>query len=169
MVEEEKRLRAEIEALLARGEHQDKADDARLGKGVAETDIPTEIHRREARLARIEAARAALEEEARVARAAQLREQAERARSAAAQAEDERERAVALARAERRDAAARAVESGCSAAEPVGADEAEGEEPPSDDQFPEHAPKVTREGLPKPEAQRNFTDPDSPRPGRAVS
>ncbi len=56
--------------------HQDKADDARLGEGVAETDIPTEIHRREARLARIEAARAALEEEARVARAAQRMDRA---------------------------------------------------------------------------------------------
>jgi len=163
MVEEEKRLGAEIEALLARGEQQDKADDARLGEGVAETDIPAEIHRREARLARIEAARAALEEEARLARAAQLREQAERARSAAAQAENERERAIALARAERRDEAARAVEPAGTAAEPADGDEAsnEGEESPSDGEFPEHAPRVTPEGLPKPDAQRNFTDPDS--------
>jgi len=56
MVEEEKRLRAEIEALLARGEQQDEVEDARLGEGVAETDIPAEIHRREVRLARIESA-----------------------------------------------------------------------------------------------------------------
>ncbi len=96
MVLEERRLRVEIEGLLARGEQQDKAEDGRLGEGVAETDIPAELHRREARLARIEAAKAALEEDARGARAAQLREQAERARSAAARAEDERERAIAL-------------------------------------------------------------------------
>ncbi len=163
MLEEEKRLRAEIETLLARGEQQDKADDVRLGEGVAETDVPAEIQRREARLARIEAAKTALEEEARVARAAQLREQAERARSAAAQAEDEDERAIALARAGRREEAARAVESGGATTEVANGGEAihEGEESPATDELPEHAPKVTREGFPKPDAQRNFTDPDS--------
>src|SRR5690606_38212789 len=163
MVEEEKRLRAEIEALLARGEQQDEVDDARLGDGVAETDLPAEIHRREARLARIESAKAALEAEARMARAAQLREQAERARCVAAQAESDRERTIALARAERREEAARAVESGGAAADATDGDEAgnEGEASCSDGAFPEHAPKVTPEGFPKPAAQRNFTDPDS--------
>ncbi len=161
MVADEARLQAEIRHLLQRAERQDAADDERLGVGASEIDLPAELRRRNERLARIQAAKAALEEEARVARAEQLREQAERARAAAAQATSEAERDRALARASRREAAAAAVESKAdSTAEDQEAED--DEEPPATVwALPTHTPKVTQEGLPKPSAQRNFTDPDS--------
>lgn len=160
MQEEEQRLQAEIRALMARAEQQDAADDERLGANVLEVDLPAEMKRREERLKRIQGAKAALEEDARAARAAQLREQAERARLAASQAADEAERTRALARAERREHAAAAVEA--SAPSPLsGEDDDTDVEPARADLLPEHSPKVTRDGLPKPAAQRNFTDPDS--------
>ncbi|MEQ1572267.1 MAG: hypothetical protein ABMA64_41970, partial [Myxococcota bacterium] len=76
---------------------------------VPETDLPGELKRREDRLARIRAAKAALEADARATRAAQLREQAERAREAAAACDDPAGRERAERRAERRDVAADAL------------------------------------------------------------
>lgn len=150
MLEEERRLKCEIQALMRQAERQDAEDDARLGCDVADRDLPSELSRRAERLARIDAAKMALEQEARQARAEQLREQAERARTVAAQAGEEEERAAALRRAERRDAASTAL------AEPSDARNAA-----QAGDLPQHAPKVTRDGLPKPAAQRNFTDPES--------
>ena len=143
METEEQRLESEIRDLLARAEDQDPADDARLGAGVPETNLPAELKRREDRLARIRAAKAALEADARETRAAQLREQADRARAAAACTEDPAEQARVSRRAERREAAARALD-------PDGARRAA-----------VHHPKATRGGAPQASAQRNFTDPAS--------
>jgi transposase len=70
MVADEVRLRDEIAQLLARAEGQDADDDKRLGAGEPELDLPAELRRRTARLARIRAAKAALEQEAREARGA---------------------------------------------------------------------------------------------------
>lgn len=179
MQTDEQRLEAEIQALLARAEDQDQADDARLGVDVTQTDLPGELKRREDRLARIRAAKAALEADARETRAAQLRKQAERARAVAAASEDPAERERAERRAERRGAAADALTVGDDG-EPSGSGSASGA--PSDDggrsttgaapaggtadeigagELPVHHPKVTRDGAPKASAQRNFTDPDS--------
>jgi transposase len=68
MVQAERELRAQIEALLARARAADEAE-----KNEPEMDIPAEIERREARLAAIAAARERLQERQREADAARGR------------------------------------------------------------------------------------------------
>jgi transposase len=72
MKQEEARLRAEINELLANADAVDRAEDERYGVGVAPEDLPEELKRRQARVQRIEEAMAALEREAAQARAAEL-------------------------------------------------------------------------------------------------
>jgi len=62
MKTEEQRLKQEIEALLERVRTTDAQEDARLGGDQSEQDLPEELRRREARLAKIEAAKARLEQ-----------------------------------------------------------------------------------------------------------
>jgi len=71
MLERERQLQAEIAALrgqiaglLAEAEQVDAAEDARFGVDRRGDELPTELARRESRLARIRAAKAALEAEA---------------------------------------------------------------------------------------------------------
>lgn len=174
MDKDEQRLEAEIRDLFARAEDQDRADDDRLGAGAPETDLPGELKRREDRLARIRAAKTALEAAARETRAAQLREQAERARELAVSSDDPAERERASRRAERREAAADALvardgdenPSGCDSGTvggPLGISEPPGtkSEKRRAGELPVHHPKVTRDGTPQARAQRNFTDPES--------
>jgi hypothetical protein len=73
-------LEARAAAMLADAEAVDEAEDARYGEDGAEADLPAELARREQRLARIQAARAAIEAEA-----------AERARAKAEAAEQRRQ------------------------------------------------------------------------------
>lgn len=77
MVEQEQQLQAEIAALrrqitgvLAEAEQVDVAEDARFGAERRGDELPAELARRESRLARIQAAKAALEAEARAPAAA---------------------------------------------------------------------------------------------------
>lgn len=65
MVEEEKKLKGEIEELLKRAEQADKAEDQQHGVERRGDDLPTELQFREKRLAKIQEAKAALEAEAR--------------------------------------------------------------------------------------------------------
>ena len=65
MKREEARLRAEIQAQLARAGEVDAEEDARLGEAVRGDELPEKLERREARLAAIEAAKARLEAEQR--------------------------------------------------------------------------------------------------------
>lgn len=81
MEDTERRLETEIRALLAQAEQADAAEDAQYGPGRRGDELPTELARRESRLAKIRAAKAALMAEAR-ARAAQAAE-AGRAKRAA--------------------------------------------------------------------------------------
>ena len=67
MQEEEQRLESEIEALLRKADAVDEAEDTRLGAEVRGDDLPAELHRREARLAAIRAAKARLEAKQRAA------------------------------------------------------------------------------------------------------
>ena len=67
MAEEERRLTGEIEALLAAAGEADAADDARLGADVRGDELPSELRRREDRLAAIRAAKARLEAQQRAA------------------------------------------------------------------------------------------------------
>ena len=65
MTEKEKQLREEVEKLLAQAAQADAEEDATYGKGKGENDLPAELARRESRLKKIAAAKAALEQEAR--------------------------------------------------------------------------------------------------------
>jgi transposase len=65
MTETEARLEREIRALLSEAEQVDAAEDAEYGRGRRGDELPAELARRESRLAKIRAAKAALEQEAR--------------------------------------------------------------------------------------------------------
>jgi transposase len=121
MCEAERKLQEEVARLLAEAERVDAEEDERYGKGCRGDELPDELRRRENRLQKIRAAKAALEAEAR-----------ERAEKKAAEAKErikERERK----------------------------EEAQGRK------FGGRPPKVPHpdEAVPKDNAQRNFTDPDS--------
>jgi transposase len=165
MKKERALLEEEIGKLLALAEQAD-ADEARFGDG-RQMDIPEELKRRQNRKAKIEAAMAMLEAEARNARLDELREQLERHRQRAADPNlDEASRKLAATLAAQREAAIAALE----AESNDGNDE---NEPPadgghdgsdtggSDADLPHHRPLHERDGTPKDRAQRNFTDGDS--------
>ena len=69
MTETAQRLEAEIAALLAEAQRVDTAEDAQYGNGKRGDELPVELTRRETRLAKIRAAKADLEAEAKVAAA----------------------------------------------------------------------------------------------------
>lgn len=153
MKKDEQRLKDEIAALLARAEAADADEDARFGVDEDEVDIPVELRHRESRLARIREAKAALETEARSARAEALREQEASNQNLAATHTDPAKRKAAATNATKRAAAAKALE-----------DKGREDEPPDDPgapALPLHRPPVGPSGTPKDRAQRNFTDPES--------
>jgi len=65
MGEAERKLEAEVAALLAQAAQVDAAEDAQYGKGRRGDELPAELARRESRLTKIREAKAALEAEAR--------------------------------------------------------------------------------------------------------
>ena len=69
MGEAERKLEQEVAALLAQAQQIDTAEDAQYGQGKRGDELPAELARRESRLAKIRAAKAALEAEARAAAA----------------------------------------------------------------------------------------------------
>src|SRR3989440_2624283 len=69
MQEEQKRLKEEIARMLAEAQAVDDAEDARHGSDRHGDELPEELARRQSRLAKIQQAKAALEERARVAAA----------------------------------------------------------------------------------------------------
>jgi transposase len=146
----EEQLVAEVDELLERAKQVDEEEDARFGEGQREEDLPEEMRRREARLAKIREAKVALEAEALDARAAVLREQADKARQAATTAATEPEQKRAERRAEAREEKASAL---------VAPEDAVSFETPEG--LPKHRPRTRSDGTPHPKAQRNFTDPDS--------
>jgi transposase len=80
MPEAERKLEQEIAALLAAAQRVDAAEDAQYGQGKRGDELPAELARRESRLAKIRAAKAELEAEAKtVAAAAAEAAQAKRA------------------------------------------------------------------------------------------
>lgn len=64
MEETERRLEAEVQALLEQAEQMDTAEDTQYGAGRRGDELPAELARRESRLAKIRAAKAALQAEA---------------------------------------------------------------------------------------------------------
>lgn len=87
MSEAERKLEAEVAALLARAQAVDAAEDAQYGKGQRGDELPAELARRASRLAKIREAKAALEAEAQAqaaeAAAVAQAKRAERERQAA--------------------------------------------------------------------------------------
>jgi transposase len=77
MEETERRLQEEVRRLLAEAERVDAAEDAEYGRGRRGDELPAELARRDTRLAKIRAAKRALEQQAR-ARAEQAAEDARR-------------------------------------------------------------------------------------------
>ena len=154
MKDEEKRLLAEVEQLLARADQVDAEEDAWYGRGQRPEDLPEELRRRDTRLAKIREARLALEKEAAEARAAQLLEQAANQRQRAETATDP---------VERKRAATRAGNSEQQAADLTGHDDDDDDDAGASPttELPQHRVPTTEDGKPTSKAQRNFTDPDS--------
>jgi transposase len=148
MKKDEARLKEEVEALIAKAEATDAAEDEVHGVGQQPNDLPSELRRREGRRALIKANREALERETAKARAAQLAAQADGLR-AAADATSGQKREELLTKAAQRD-----QESG-------DLDDDDPDPPAVDSDLPRHTPPMSPDGTPKPKAQRNFTDPDS--------
>jgi transposase len=151
MVKDQERLRQEADAWLARSDAEDAADDAEHGAH----DPKEEARRREIRIAKMNAALEALSRETAAARAAELRRQAEELRAKAQNptAGTPRSRKTAATLADQRVQTALALD-------PPGDDD-DSEPPGPDDDLPRNSPPSTKDGKPKPKAQRNFTDPQS--------
>ncbi len=154
MKEEEKRLQAEIEALLRRADETDAAEDAEHGEGVRGDEVPEELRHRETRRRRIRELKAELEKEAAESRAAQLRENAEELRRKVADTTvPPRERAAAKTLAKKSDDDAEKL-----SPRDDNDDDDKGSPP---GQLSLHRVQTTPDGKPKDKAQRNFTDGDS--------
>jgi len=74
MQAQEGELSKKVKELLAAAEAADAEDDAKYGKGQGSDELPKELQRAESRLARIRAAKAALEAEAKAAHEKEQRE-----------------------------------------------------------------------------------------------
>lgn len=155
MQEDERKLAAEVEALLKRADETDRREDETHGVGKAVEDLPAELQRRETRLQRIREAKAALEQEAAQARAETLR--------ALAQGQREKANDESVDASERKAAATRAAQSEKQARELSGDDDDNDGSPGTGgvDDLPRHRVPARPDGTPEPTAQRNFTDPDS--------
>jgi transposase len=159
MCKTERELKQEIEALLSQAAQLDEAEDAEHGRGQQEQDIPAELVRREERLARIAAAKAILESEAKKTRAEALLDQAEN-RIKSAQGHD-----VAKVKSAQMTAAAACLDKAKKLGEEVFNDDDDGAPPTGGNKTPEGLPThripADATGAPQGKAQYNFTDPDS--------
>ncbi|HST33843.1 MAG TPA: IS1182 family transposase [Solirubrobacteraceae bacterium] len=150
MEKEETRLKAEVEQLLAQADAVDAAEDKLYGVGQQPKDLPAELQRREGRRERIRELRAALEKEAAKARAVEHEHQADELRRTAAEPTIEPRRGAELmTRAAQHDQQAADL------------DDDDPDPPAVDGDLPRNSPPADASGTPKPNAQRNFTDPDS--------
>lgn len=149
------RLEREIARILAEAEETDHAEDVRHGEENDGNVVPTELARREMRLAKIKQAMSDLADEARRARAADLREQAEKHLENAETGETETARKRSRTLAGQREEQAEQLE--------PRPDDDQDDEPPftTPTGLPKNRPPRCPDGTPKPKAQRNFTDPDS--------
>jgi transposase len=152
MQKDDARLRAEIQEWFERAQAIDEEEDKAEGDG-GTYDPQEEIRRRDERLAKMARVREALKKEVTEARAARLREQAEELRK---KAEDmtrtPSKRAEAATLAKKRDHQASLFDDD---------DDIDPPPPSADADLPLNVPPHRPDGTPKPEAQRNFTDPDS--------
>jgi len=166
MLKSERQLEAEMRALLRKAEIIDAQEDGQYAKGKRGDELPEELQRRSSRLEWIRKAKAELEAEAAAAKAAQLNDEAEAAEQDAEASEasgDERRSKLAARRS--RGARKRADEAQKLAIEKAEAAGLElstvavAEADPL--AMPQRTLPTDAAGTPKPQAQRNFTDPDS--------
>lgn len=150
MVSEDARLTAEIKAYFDKAEADDAAEDKLYGVGQQQHDLPAELRRREGRRAKIREVRAALKKETSKARSGELAQQAVELRAKAVDpATSLKKQGEFTTLAAQRDRKARDLDD-------------DDDPPPSpDDDLPRNVPPKMPNGDPKPNAQRNFTDPDS--------
>ena len=167
MLRSERQLEGEMRALLRKAEIIDAQEDGQYGKGKRGDELPEELQRRSSRLEWIRKAKAELEAEAAATKAAQRQEQAEAAEQEAVEADasgDEQRSKRAMRRS--RGARKRADDAQKLAIEKA---EAAGDEllipladTPADLRaMPHRTIPTDAAGNPKPQAQRNFTDPES--------
>jgi len=149
------RLEREIRVFAAEAERVDAKEDVLFGEGKEAHELAEELRRRDERLKRIAKAKAELEQEARRARELELRERSrklrERADSEAHPIERKRKRTRARKAEEDADRLG-----GCD----PGSDTDERAEDEGTN-LPSHRVATRPDGRPKPETQRNFTDPES--------
>lgn len=149
MEKDDVRLRAEIQEWFDRAQATDAAEAAIEGV----YDPQEEIRRREERLAKMARAREALKKEVAEARAIRLREQAEELRKTSEDTtRTPKNRAQAATLAKKRDHQASLFDDD---------DHLKPPPPSADADLPHNVPPHHPDGTPKPNAQRNFTDPDS--------
>jgi len=154
MKDDEKRLAAEIEALLRRAEEIDAKEDAEYGRDKRGDELPAELQRREDRVRRIREVKAELEKEAAEARAATLRANARELRQIVAD--------PATAPKSRKAAATLAAKSVQRANELAPRDDDDDDDSGAGGaQLSLHRVPATPDGKPKGNAQRNFADGDS--------
>ena len=152
MEKTEVKLTAEIDAMFAQAEQTDAAEDTAYGAGNPEPGLNPEWARRDGRREKIRAALAALKQESGQARASDLRQQAEQLRTTAQDTtRSPKNRAANATLAKKRDEHAKKLDGNDNDPPP----------PAVDADLPRHRPPTSRSGSPKPNAQRNFTDPES--------
>lgn len=156
MLEEEERLKEEIQEMLEEAEATDREEDERFGRENRGDELPEELERKEERLRTIQQAKADLEKEAKQDRAEEVQAKADRAEKRSKTHESKKERVRSETLAEKWDEEAARLRQ--EADEQAGEDVGEAETPEG---MPKHRPKTQTDGTPKPKAQRNFTDPDS--------
>ena len=154
MQADEARIKGEIASLLERAATVDATEDAEIGAGQDRVDVPHELHRREARLKKIQDAKRALEAEARQRRASELRTSAEgHDRTAADESLAQKQRKAACTIAEKKRDKADELDPPEDPPAPA--------RPPAEDELPKNMTPPRDDATPGPKAQRNFTDPES--------
>jgi transposase len=171
MLKTEAQLEAEIVALLRKAELIDAQEDAHYGKGKRGDELPKELQRRQDRLDALRKAKAELEAEAAADHSRRREQQAraaeEQAAEAAAAAEADADADARAARqAERRAQAARdraelAQQLAIAKAEAAGQAVPDPQASVDPLAMPSRNLPTNAAGDPKPNAQRNYTDPDS--------
>ena len=165
MLKSERQLEEEMLALLRKAEIIDAQEDGQHGKGKRGDELPEELQRRQDRLEWIRKAKAELEAEAAQAKARQREEEANQAEQEAAETEAHGD-VKAGKRAARRARGARkraddAQRLATRKAEAAGLEAPTNSAPTDPRAMPLRQLPTDAAGLPKPQAQRNFTDPDS--------
>jgi len=167
MLKSERQLEAEMRALLRKAEIIDAQEDGQYGKGKRGDELPEELQRRSSRLEWIRKAKAELEAEAAAAKAAQRNDEAEAAEqeAEAAEASGDEQRSKRAARRSRgaRKRADEAQRLAMEKAEAAGLELSTVAAAAKTDPLamPQRTLPTDAAGNPKPQAQRNFTDPDS--------